>query len=131
MQAAGQSITNQPAILSQSLSLSLFHVAITHEAEQIYYRQNYWVSDTNEWGPRTCSQAITVLAPVLKARATVFYTYHCCYSANPLCCNRDTSDAVCMSVCWDSGLVELEYIPYYTKSVLADVALEHHLRDPG
>ena len=49
MQAAGQSITNQPAILSSlSLSLSHTHFAITHEAGQIYYSQNYWVADTNE-----------------------------------------------------------------------------------
>lgn len=49
MQAAGQSITNQPAILLfLSLFLSPSQFAITHEAGQIYYSQNYCVADTNE-----------------------------------------------------------------------------------
>ena len=38
---------------------------------------------------------------------------------------------VCVCVGVSSGLIELEYLPYYEKSLLADVALEHHLGDPG
>ncbi len=52
--------------LSLPLSFSLFHIAITHEAEQIYYSQNYWVADTNEQGLGTCSKVITALALLLK-----------------------------------------------------------------
>ena len=64
MQAVGLIITNQCVILlSLTLSVlaSLFHTAITYEAEQIYYNQNYSVVDTNEWGLGNCSKLITAL----------------------------------------------------------------------
>lgn len=110
--------------------MSLFPVrsAITHKAEQIFYSQNYWVADTNEEGLGTWSKLITVLAPALRAGATLYYTLRCCYTSSPLSCNTDTGVCLCVGY---SGFIELENIAYYKKSVWAGAGLKHLLRDPG
>lgn len=58
MQPVGLSITNQLVILlslTHTIPGPLLYTASTYKAEQIYYKQNYKVADTNEKGLETCS----------------------------------------------------------------------------
>lgn len=93
MQEVGQSVTYQPACLL--FCCALLYKAITHEVQQIYNVQNYWVSDKNEWDPRTWSELIVPLLNVS--------IYLCEYSPSPTHRNKwyvNKSVCLCRACMW-------------------------------